>query len=168
MKDKRQRIAVAWPYAAVYSDPAFAASILQAAANSVGMPYSYNPNPILPPVMPNQLPSATHFTSYGYRYSPYPLPTRSQSHVNPYGQPMINTIPQGYGLSMPKSSPSPLGHHSPNSPNSTSLSPGSDKVNENSIKPSSQGLLMPASISPPTTILNQEKPKLFKPYKSES
>ncbi|XP_034650909.1 segmentation protein even-skipped [Drosophila subobscura] len=39
MKDKRQRIAVAWPYAAVYSDPAFAASILQAAANSVGMPY---------------------------------------------------------------------------------------------------------------------------------
>ncbi|XP_043662292.1 segmentation protein even-skipped [Drosophila teissieri] len=39
MKDKRQRIAVAWPYAAVYSDPAFAASILQAPANSVGMPY---------------------------------------------------------------------------------------------------------------------------------
>ncbi|KAI5638091.1 homeobox domain-containing protein [Phthorimaea operculella] len=34
MKDKRQRIAVAWPYAAVYSDPAFAASILQAAASS--------------------------------------------------------------------------------------------------------------------------------------
>uniref|UniRef100_A0AAG5DEP1 Homeobox domain-containing protein n=1 Tax=Anopheles atroparvus TaxID=41427 RepID=A0AAG5DEP1_ANOAO len=43
MKDKRQRIAVAWPYAAVYSDPAFAASILQAAANSVGMPYGYPP-----------------------------------------------------------------------------------------------------------------------------
>lgn len=38
MKDKRQRIAVAWPYAAVYSDPAFAASILQ------GRIYFYNVN----------------------------------------------------------------------------------------------------------------------------
>lgn len=161
MKDKRQRIAVAWPYAAVYSDPAFAASILQAAANSVGMPYGYSPTPILPPVMPNQLPTATHFSSYGYRYSPYPLPARSQSHLTPYGQPML----QGYGLSMPKSTPSPLDHHSPNSPHSTSLSPGSDKVNES---PVTQGLLIPASNLPQTTILNQEKPKLFKPYKSES
>ncbi|KAI5699809.1 hypothetical protein M8J76_007356 [Diaphorina citri] len=33
MKDKRQRIAMAWPYA-VYTDPAFAASVLQAAAAS--------------------------------------------------------------------------------------------------------------------------------------
>uniref|UniRef100_A0A8D9BY23 Segmentation protein even-skipped n=1 Tax=Cacopsylla melanoneura TaxID=428564 RepID=A0A8D9BY23_9HEMI len=35
MKDKRQRIAMAWPYA-VYTDPAFAASVLQAAAASAG------------------------------------------------------------------------------------------------------------------------------------
>lgn len=45
MKDKRQRIAVSWPYAAVYADPAFAASLLQAAA---GIPYGYAPNPMIP------------------------------------------------------------------------------------------------------------------------
>lgn len=37
MKDKRQRMAVTWPYA-VYTDPVFAASILQAAANAGGLP----------------------------------------------------------------------------------------------------------------------------------
>lgn len=37
MKDKRQRMAMAWPYA-VYTDPAFAASILQAAASAGGLP----------------------------------------------------------------------------------------------------------------------------------
>jgi len=37
MKDKRQRMAMAWPYA-VYTDPAFAASILQAAANAGSLP----------------------------------------------------------------------------------------------------------------------------------
>ncbi|XP_026472092.1 homeobox even-skipped homolog protein 1-like [Ctenocephalides felis] len=54
MKDKRQRIAVAWPYAAVYSDPAFAASILQAAASSVAMPYGYAGHHAtgLPPYIP--------------------------------------------------------------------------------------------------------------------
>ncbi|XP_041786249.1 segmentation protein even-skipped-like [Anopheles merus] len=88
MKDKRQRIAVAWPYAAVYSDPAFAASILQAAANSVGMPYGYPPAPMLtqmpvipPPVVPgaNSMSASAHaFTAYGYpRYTPYPLPQRT-------------------------------------------------------------------------------------------
>ncbi|CAD7014115.1 unnamed protein product [Ceratitis capitata] len=70
MKDKRHRMAVAWPYAAVYSDPAFAASLLQAAANSVGMPYppypAPGPNPMLPtPGMPMHNP----YTSY--RYNPY-------------------------------------------------------------------------------------------------
>uniref|UniRef100_A0A182QM18 Homeobox domain-containing protein n=1 Tax=Anopheles farauti TaxID=69004 RepID=A0A182QM18_9DIPT len=88
MKDKRQRIAVAWPYAAVYSDPAFAASILQAAANSVGMPYGYPPGPMLtqmpvipPPVVPGttSMPGSAHaFSAYGYpRYTPYPIPQRT-------------------------------------------------------------------------------------------
>ncbi|XP_017120044.1 segmentation protein even-skipped [Drosophila elegans] len=93
MKDKRQRIAVAWPYAAVYSDPAFAASILQAAANSVGMPYlSTNPMmaPGMPPMAPGmppmampQMPAmqmpghAAHPSPYGqYRYTPYHIPAR--------------------------------------------------------------------------------------------
>ncbi|XP_050082208.1 segmentation protein even-skipped [Anopheles aquasalis] len=87
MKDKRQRIAVAWPYAAVYSDPAFAASILQAAANSVGMPYGYPPAPAMltqMPVLPPPVPSApglaagAHAFTYGYpRYAPYAIPQRT-------------------------------------------------------------------------------------------
>ncbi|XP_017044919.1 segmentation protein even-skipped [Drosophila ficusphila] len=99
MKDKRQRIAVAWPYAAVYSDPAFAASILQAAANSVGMPYppmmpqmpqmaQMAQMPQLPMGMPQlpqmpQMPQMplghghAHASPYGqYRYSPYHIPAR--------------------------------------------------------------------------------------------
>lgn len=170
MKDKRQRIAVAWPYAAVYSDPAFAASILQAAASSVAMPYGYPPGTILPP-MSTQLPSATSFPSYGYRYSPYPIPARS--HMSPYTQPMLNSMSQNYAaLNMPhKQTPSPLGgHQSPSSPHSTSLSPGSDKNRDSPVKSNvHQGLLMAASTSPTTTaISNHEKPKLFKPYKCES
>lgn len=66
MKDKRQRMAMAWPYA-VYTDPAFAASILQAAAASAGVgglaavaagagSYHYPP------------------AYYGHRYVPYPPP----------------------------------------------------------------------------------------------
>lgn len=89
MKDKRQRIAVAWPYAAVYADPTFAASLLQAAANSVSMPY-YAPNPMIPQmpmIAPSQLPpaAATHY-SYGYRYSPYQIPHRNPTAIPPHSQ----------------------------------------------------------------------------------
>uniref|UniRef100_A0A1A9WYU6 Homeobox domain-containing protein n=1 Tax=Glossina brevipalpis TaxID=37001 RepID=A0A1A9WYU6_9MUSC len=80
MKHKRQQIAVAWPYAAVYSDPAFAASILQAAANSVGMPYPPYPtataNPMLASAIPS-MPVPGHSHIYGqYRYNPYHIPPR--------------------------------------------------------------------------------------------
>ncbi|XP_026316365.1 segmentation protein even-skipped-like [Hyposmocoma kahamanoa] len=82
MKDKRQRIAVAWPYAAVYSDPAFAASILQAAASSVGLPYGY-PSPGLP--LPFHNPQLLP-TGYPYPYPPYPrypyIPPTPPSPVN--------------------------------------------------------------------------------------
>jgi hypothetical protein len=98
MKDKRQRIAVAWPYAAVYSDPAFAASILQAAATSVALPYAYpgltHPGP---PLLPHNAssaahfsnaqllnpagnllhPAANHFNPYYARYAPYPIPANT-------------------------------------------------------------------------------------------
>nr|XP_036669255.1 segmentation protein even-skipped [Drosophila suzukii] len=114
MKDKRQRIAVAWPYAAVYSDPAFAASILQAAANSVGMPYPpYAPaaaaaaaaaaavasNPMMasgmPPMampqmqamqMPGHSGHSAHPSPYGqYRYTPYHIPTARPAPPHPAG-----------------------------------------------------------------------------------
>ena len=91
MKDKRQRIAVAWPYAAVYSDPAFAASILQAAANSVGMPYAPYPagNPMLGTGMPS-MPVPGHSPYGQYRYAPYQIPARpapSVSHMSHHGMP---------------------------------------------------------------------------------
>ncbi|XP_050669140.1 segmentation protein even-skipped-like [Leptidea sinapis] len=80
MKDKRQRIAVAWPYAAVYSDPAFAASILQAAASSVGLPYGY-PSPAMIPPFHNPLPTGY---PYPYPYPRYPyIPPTPPSPVNP-------------------------------------------------------------------------------------
>lgn len=95
MKDKRQRIAVAWPYAAVYADPAFAASLLQAAANSVSMPYYTNP--IIPqiPVIAPQIPTANHY-SYNYRYSPYQIPHRNPAGVLPpsHSSP-LSTPPDG-------------------------------------------------------------------------
>ncbi|XP_031770398.1 segmentation protein even-skipped-like isoform X2 [Galleria mellonella] len=82
MKDKRQRIAVAWPYAAVYSDPAFAASILQAAASSVGLPYGYPSPALIPPFHNPQLLPA----GYPYPYPPYPrypyIPPTPPSPVN--------------------------------------------------------------------------------------
>nr|XP_021186790.2 segmentation protein even-skipped isoform X1 [Helicoverpa armigera] len=82
MKDKRQRIAVAWPYAAVYSDPAFAASILQAAASSVGLPYGYPSPALIPPFHNPQLLPA----GYPYSYPTYPrypyIPPTPPSPVN--------------------------------------------------------------------------------------
>lgn len=174
MKDKRQRIAVAWPYAAVYSDPAFAASILQAAANSVGMPYGYPPNTMLPqmPVMAQQMP-ANHFPYAAYRYSPYTIPQRSQQMANGYPS-MMGTIPTGYSsIAIPKTHTPPHDLQSPSSPQSAlSLSPGSDKFGSPIKPPSissehSAGLLMTAS-SPmhhQTLLKSDEKPKLFKPYK---
>uniref|UniRef100_A0AAG5DFN8 Homeobox domain-containing protein n=1 Tax=Anopheles atroparvus TaxID=41427 RepID=A0AAG5DFN8_ANOAO len=117
MKDKRQRIAVAWPYAAVYSDPAFAASILQAAANSVGMPYGYPPAPMLtqmPLVPPPAVPNSAHaFTAYGYpRYAPYPIPQRSTlqtpgSGPNPAAYPAASAM-LGAGASLPSAAYAPL------------------------------------------------------------
>ncbi|XP_031637007.1 segmentation protein even-skipped-like isoform X2 [Contarinia nasturtii] len=126
MKDKRQRIAATWPYAAVYADPNFAASLLQAAASSVGMPY-YAPNPMIPQISlipPTQIPSsAANPYAYGYRYSPYQLPHRNstgipspQSHSSPLSTPPngaiiangLNTSFNSDFLQSPSSSRSPL------------------------------------------------------------
>lgn len=194
MKDKRQRIAIAWPYAAVYSDPAFAASILQAAANSV-MPYYPAPGPMMP-VMPPQMPSNPFTYGYSTRYAPYPIPTsqpaqqqastqhgmRSSSVSSPtcYSHPLLGGLSSSpYGpISIPKPlNTPPTEFQSPSSPNSTlSMSPNSDKTkyDQLDLNPSpirQSGLLMTTSpkLSPSdqTTII-PGKPKLFKPYKSET
>jgi homeobox even-skipped family protein len=144
MKDKRQRIAIAWPYAAIYSDPTMAASILQACANSVGMaPYGvgYGHAPLLPqmPVMSPQIPS-NHFQYSPYRYAPYPIPPPRngsvQSSPNSSQYPLLNGSLTGsnhhgnYGpLTIPKAHCTPP--HDLQSPSSQhsglSLSPRSEK-----------------------------------------
>lgn len=208
MKDKRQRIAIAWPYAAIYSDPTMAASILQACANSVGMaPYGAYAHPMIPQipqVMPPQMHASAatnaHF-SYGaaaayHRYGPYPIPP-PQSQRTPQ---VSSQLPSQYANSQHATSYGPLSIPKPQctpphdllqSPSSqNSLSPGSDKeINHNSsskfdlssssndnspvksLASPTQGLLMtaPAQPSPQqTTVILPEKPKLFKPYKSEA
>lgn len=151
MKDKRQRMAIAWPYAAVYTDPAFAASLLQAAASTLPMHY-----PPPPPVYPPHYP----------RYHPYPgfgipqtgsLPITSSGHMP---QNIPSTIPtHGFNLNLGLDFPSPYqsfgGKISPRSSpvhSDVSLSP-----------PVHDSLLIPAK-----TQLSTDKPKLFKPYKSEA
>lgn len=180
MKDKRQRIAVAWPYAAVYSDPAFAASILQAAASSVGMPYGYPTGGVLPQmsVISQQIPT-NHFP-YSYRYSPYSIQQRT-AHIQSNNYSIMGGLSQAYPtVSIPKSHSPPLPHgiqQSPSPPQSTiSLSPGSEKL-VNTLKSSisnehaAAGLLMTTTtpvVHQQTLIKNEDKPKLFKPYKSET
>lgn len=82
MKDKRQRMALAWPYA----DPHFAAYVLQAAAASGAYPYP--------------LPAAfNYYSTLGLgRYSPYSLPIRPQT-----------TILTPHYLRTPGAPPEPLG-----------------------------------------------------------
>lgn len=144
MKDKRQRIAIAWPYAAIYSDPSMAASILQACANSVGMaPYGYGHTPLMPqmPVMTPQMPQQ-HFPYGPYRYAPYPIPPPQQQRSTPTAAPPTNNYPllngsltgsnqMNYGpLTIPKPQCTPPHEllQSPTSQHSIlSLSPGSDK-----------------------------------------
>lgn len=208
MKDKRQRIAVAWPYAAVYSDPAFAASILQAAANSVGMPYGYPATTMMPPVMQAQMQQCAAPTtvsvppSYsGYRYNPYQIPQRSV-HMPPMPvaamlqsmQQQPQTPQYSAALTIPKPHTPPHDLQSSSSPHSTlSLSPaGSDhsKYLDRSLSPIRNpcgGLLMtapqqtaqstPISLSTSASsavssvrvaTVTEPKPKLFKPYKTES
>lgn len=156
MKDKRQRIAIAWPYAAVYSDPAFAASILQAAANSVGMPYGYPHGGV--PQLGQQMPG--NRLAYGFapqvRYNPYPIPIpaqgynqqphhsglRTESHSSSLGSP-LGGYSQSSGL--PHQSPALVSDHpllkspqdlsvspddirSPTTSSTSSLSPDSDRI----------------------------------------
>lgn len=148
MKDKRQRMAMAWPYA-VYTDPAFAASILQAAAASAGAlpgiaaaaaaaayssPYSYyHPHQIsrynsYPPPLP---PSPLH--------RPQPYLTHQQSSPPPLLPPQ-NTSAPSLGVNLPSITSTMPAHfslrtaspaHSPRSENSSpTLSPPTTNNNE--------------------------------------
>lgn len=163
MKDKRQRMAIAWPYAAVYTDPAFAASLLQAAASSLPLHY-----PPPPPVYPPH-----HYP----RYHPYPGFGIPQTSTIPITNPAlgvnqnVGTIPQslpphGFNLNLGLDFPSYQ-----NFDLKSKISPRSSPVHSDiSLSPPAHdGLLIPAKVSPThQTQLGPEKPKLFKPYKSEA
>lgn len=217
MKDKRQRIAVAWPYAAVYADPAFAASLLQAAANSVSMPYYASPMiPQMPVIAPSQIPTANHY-SYNYRYAPYhqmaqrnPAGIPPPSHSSPISTPPDGPFTRADLMNGHNTSFCSEYLQSPSSPLSPlSLSPisDSDKVNSkyalhflytfvclNSKQLPISFIHFQFQILPiqniqntqsaiihqinqqnnnnnnnvgETTITKTDKPKLFKPYKSE-
>ncbi|XP_031632427.1 segmentation protein even-skipped-like [Contarinia nasturtii] len=178
MKDKRQRIAVAWPYAAVYADPTFAASLLQAAANSVTMPYYPNPMiPQMPMIPPAQMPSSgANPYAYGYRYSPYPIPQRNPTSIPPHSHSSpLSTPPNGSIFTRGDFGNNSFGSdfmQSPSSPMSPlSLSPVSE-TNLNDSKSHAHDQINHHNNNnnnniDEKTIIKSEKPKLFQPYKSE-
>ncbi|XP_043266122.1 segmentation protein even-skipped [Colletes gigas] len=82
MKDKRQRMAMAWPYA-MYTDPTLAATLL-AAATATLPPPPYHGAPGLPPShLAPSYPAAAAAAYYAARYTPYPtVPTTSASSLH--------------------------------------------------------------------------------------
>lgn len=97
MKDKRQRSVAFWPYEAVYADPNYAASLLQAAANSLTMAYC-GPNPMMPqlPIMASTPIAPAHPYAYPeYRYSPYQIPSRNPSNISSHSLSPMSTSLDG-------------------------------------------------------------------------
>ncbi|KAF7263193.1 uncharacterized protein LOC143194889 [Rhynchophorus ferrugineus] len=164
MKDKRQRMAIAWPYAAVYSDPMFAASLLQAAASTV------------------HYPTAPHMYPHPYqRYHPYhnfPVPSAAMT----LPAPNLLHHPQALGF-QPSMAPQPLPHNQGLSLNMNFMdstgyqqqmparvSPtGSHRSDISLSPPASDHLVMSSRVESPqhVQIRTTNKPKLFKPYNPE-
>ncbi|XP_055306746.1 segmentation protein even-skipped-like [Sitodiplosis mosellana] len=180
MKDKRQR-QLNWPIKAVYNDPTFAASLLQAAATSVSMPY-YVPTPIIPqiPIVTplTQIPSAAvNAYAYGYRYSPYQIPQRNSTNISAHSHALPSTthpsgpiFMRGYlGNGLNDSFGSDY-LKSPSSPISLlSVSPVSEPNPRDALHRISHHKNSHNNNNNigETTIIKLEMPKLFKPYKSE-
>lgn len=168
MKDKRQRMAIAWPYAAVYSDPIFAASLLQAAASTVHYP-----------------PPAAMYPPHYSRYAPYPtfgvhsggVPMSNQSLLHHTSSVAFNPAPTGLPSGLPQGLPQQGLNINLNFGDMPSyqqvhqkISPTDSHRSEISLSPPvHDSLLMPAAKMPhlQTQLHSVEKPKLFKPYKSE-
>lgn len=162
MKDKRQRMAIAWPYAAVYTDPAFAASLLQAAASTLPLHYP-QPPPMYPPHYPR-------YNPWGQGFLPQttlPLPN-----MTPPGLTQNLSLGQNLNVNLGLGLES-LQRYPNYEPQNRQLGcitpPKCSPVNsEISISPAPEGLLIPVKVSPQQTNIQECKPKLFKPYKCES
>ncbi|XP_031631416.1 homeobox protein Hox-A3a-like [Contarinia nasturtii] len=147
MKDKHQRMTINWPYAAVYNDPTFAASLLQVAASSVGMSY-YAP-------MMSQIPFPTQITSattnpYAW-YSPYHMQHRNY----PTSDPTFTAMPSNVSTYLNEDFRFGLN-------NTLSLAHMSET---NSLSYSSKKIDHPTVDS--KKIVKSEKTNIFKPYKLE-
>lgn len=113
MKDKRQRIAMAWPYA-VYTDPTFAATVLQAAAASahangtlpdiaaIANAYQYSAAAAAAAAGPSYFHGATGGGDYAAKFQP-------QHYVGPMSVP--GPPPPPHQSLMMKKPPFAVGHH---------------------------------------------------------
>ncbi|XP_057322012.1 segmentation protein even-skipped-like [Microplitis mediator] len=100
MKDKRQRMALAWPYA-MYNDPTFAASLIAAAASVNVLPQSpYHPSAGFPGGYPG---SAYAAYASAARYNPYvgspPSNGLHRPHPQTPGYPAHPHLLQPHGIS---------------------------------------------------------------------
>lgn len=163
MKDKRQRMAIAWPYAAVYTDPAFAASILQAAAST--LPLHYGPPP---PVYPPHYPRYAHWgQGFGLPQATLPMPNPSlnlnqgislNQHLPHTSLPQTQ-LTQGLNIGLEF----PHFHNKYDTKLSPTESPAQSEISLS--PPVVEGLLIPATEkSPSQTHVPGVQPKLFKPY----
>ena len=183
MKDKRQRLSLAWPVA----DPMFAAYLLQAA----GYPYP------LAHMAPTSMPPAPCYNpasalGVNARYSPYglapptlrPHPASGLPHPGAFPSPLCNRLPGGYlgvghlsppvlplSLKMPLTPPtsSPPANQAASSPkvqsptSSVASSASSDNFHFN-FPPSAPSVpSAPSAASPPRS--TSSAPRLFQPYK---
>lgn len=142
-------MAIAWPYCAVYTDPNFAASILQAAASSFPLHYP-PPPPVYPPHCPRYLP----YPSFAGITPNSSIPITTAGHISGIPQNISQSLPAAHGvnLGMGLDFASPYQHFDVKS-----------KISPPSSPPSSE-----LSLSPIGGVTATNKPKLFKPYNNEA
>ncbi|XP_044739057.1 segmentation protein even-skipped [Chrysoperla carnea] len=223
MKDKRQRMALAWPYAAVYTDPAFAASLLHAAAAALPPaphPAMYHPatypryttypgaGATVPgfgpssylPAFPGLHQDAMHPGFFHKDSANAAAQNQQTANSNAAVQAMLQQqfnlpLTPGHHKTMNAFSSASSGqlpgaamllHHNTTTPPPYTTTSSPDLSDSNPSPPAPgvmaqqqsaghhhQGLLVPAtSISPAspvhcTNLSQSDKPKLFKPYKTE-
>lgn len=181
MKDKRQRLSLAWPVA----DPMFAAYLLQAAGYPypLPMPGTYPPPPQqMNPASPSAI-GMNRYSPYGtlpLRPAPFPtagFPSSACPPPPPAGLRLPGTYPsvvppqqtspvQPLSLKMPLTPPAHLTQHprvvsSPTGSSSRTPSPNCDNRSDRSSVVSSPST--PTQTTPPSS----SAPRLFQPYNLE-
>jgi len=180
MKDKRQRLSLAWPVA----DPMFAAYLLQAA----GYPYPLahmGPTSMPPAGCYNPAASALGVSA---RYSPYglappamrPHPASGLPHPGAFPSPLCNRLPGGYlgvghlsppvlplSLKMPLTPPtsSPPANRGTSASSPKAQSPTSSVASSASSSSDNFHFNFPPSVASASAASPPQAPRLFQPYK---